>query len=331
MKLGNYITITGDNEKILEDICSGVYNYYSGKKGEEIKIRNYYTKKDEQISSKHCIYINETNLENEIELGSKTYFHSKLNRLFKEKIPIEPTLITINSLIQDLELEESTQSLTSEISKFSDYKIKIIFDKLTSTDFIKKAKITLENKEIIESLDYFEKFKIYLGILDENILNKEKIYIFLFPEKNIPINKLKNLKEFLFELAINNQVIVATFSKYLMDFQNFNTINIYMDNKLKNILLEEELLNEFENNYPISLDKSEIKQKLSFVLEKYLWEIFFCNKISNKIYSKDSIYISSYEVIFLLLFFLKLSNIPYSKEIEYNSKSPFSNYIKEKL
>ncbi|MBM6823260.1 hypothetical protein, partial [Fusobacterium mortiferum] len=129
-------------------------------------------------------YIADENLDSELGLGTKTELTSKLTKLFKEKMPIEPILVTINSLIEDLELEESTIEMSDNISKYSKHKIKFSFEKLAPSDFIKKIRIDFEEDEII--LKEIEKLKLYLGIMDKNELNKENIYIFLFPERKIP-------------------------------------------------------------------------------------------------------------------------------------------------
>lgn len=342
IKNRNYTVITGDNEILLKNICDGIYFYFTDKKlgkkdridDSKFEIVNYFSKLKEKISSKQCIYFSLEKLEEEFDLGSKTELYLKFTNLFKEKLPTEPILITINSLIQDLEIDKLTSDIASEISKYSDYQINFSFEKLTSSDLIKKIKILIsknENDIEINNLTSFEKLKLTLGILDEESI-KDKIYIFLFPEKNIPIKELKNLKSFLIDLAEKNKVIVATFSKYLFDYSNLDFLNIYYENKLKNFLLEEEVIKIIEENYPILKTKENILQELKIVLKVYLGEFFYKNKITNKFsFEEDILYINEYEHIFLLLFYLKLSNINYKKDIFYDKKSPFSNYIEEKL
>ena len=342
MKNRNYTVITGDDEILLKDICDSIYFYYNDKKlGKKDKINdlkleivNYFSKVKEKVSSKQCIYFFQEKIEEEFDLGSKTVLYSRFNNLFKEKLPTEPILITINSLIEDLEIDKFTLDTVSEISKYSDYQLKFSFDKLTSSDLIKKIKISVlkdENDIEINNLTSFEKLKITLGILDEETI-KDKIYIFLFPEKNISIKELKELKKFLLELSKNNKIIIATFSKYLFEFSSLDNLNIYQNKELKNLFFEEELIKVFEENYPIFETKENISQKLKSVLNIYLGEFFYKNKITNKFsLEEENLYINDYEHIFLLLFYLKLSKINYQKDIEYNHRSPFSNYIEEKL
>ncbi|NME36154.1 MULTISPECIES: hypothetical protein [Fusobacterium] len=339
----NYTVLTGDDEILLKNICDSIYFYFSGKKiGKndknlddlKLNIVNYFSRKKEPISSKECIYLDKENLDIEFELGSKSELYSKLNNFFKEKLPTEPLLITINNLIKDLEIEETTENLSKEITKYSNLDIIFSFNELTSSDLVKKINIIIkkENKEIImNDLSTFEKIKLNLGILEkENI--KDKIFIFLFPERSLSLKELMKLKKFLKNLSIDNQVIIATFSKYLFDFSNLDLINIYQENKLKNFLLEDEVINKFEENYPILETEENIKNKLKFVLELYLGEIFYKDTISNKfILDESRCFIENYEYIFLLLFYLKLSNIKYKKDILYDNSSPFSNYIEKLL
>ena len=245
-------------------------------------------------------------------------------------MPIEPILVTINSLIEDLELEESTIEMSDNISKYSKHKIKFSFEKLAPSDFIKKIRIDFEEDEII--LKEIEKLKLYLGIMDKNELNKENIYIFLFPERKIPPQDIRELKNFLLKLAEKNQVIVATFSKYLLNFSELDSINLYLNNKLKNLDFEEEIIKKVEEEYPILKNSNEIREKLKYILQKYLFEILVCNKVSNKIFSEsENIFIPDYESLFLFLIYLKLSNIPYIKDINFDKTSPFSNYIEKRL
>ena len=219
LKNRNYTTLIGDDEILLQNICEGISNYYNKKgdkqKEEKLNLCNFFSKVKEPVSSKNCIYITEENLDGEFALGAKSELTSKLTKLFKEKIPIEPTLITINSLIEDLKLEESTIQISENISKYSNHKLKFSFEKLTASDFIKKIQIEFEEEDI--TLKEVERLKLYLGVMDKNDINKNNIYIFLFPERKIPPQDIKNLKDFLLKLSENNQVIVATFSKYLLE------------------------------------------------------------------------------------------------------------------
>lgn len=334
LKNRNYTTLIGDDEILLQNICEGISNYYNKKgdkqKEEKLNLCNFFSKIKEPISSKNCIYIAEENLESEFSLGAKSELTSKLTKLFKEKIHIEPILITINSLIEDLELEESTLQLSENISKYSNQKIKFSFEKLTASDFIKKIQIELEEESFI--LKELEKLKLYLGVMDREDINKNNIYIFLFPERKIPPQDIKSLKDFLLKLSKKNQVIVATFSKYLLDFSNLDTINLYLNERLKNIEFQDEIIKKISQEYPILKNEDEIEKNLKYTLQKYLFEILACNKVSNKIlFEDDYIFIPDFEFIFLFLIYLKLSNIPYIKDISYDRNSSFSNYIEERL
>lgn len=342
LKNRNYTVITGDNEILLKNICDSIYSYFNEKKlGKNDKtndlkfeIINYFSKIKEKISSKQCIYIQNERIEDEFTLGSKTILYSKFSNIFKEKLPTEPILLTINSLIEDLGIEKMTSLISSEISQYSDYNIIFSFEKLSSSDLIKKIKISISKNEEnidIDSLTSFEKLQINLGILDIDTI-KDKIYIFLFPEKNISLMELKKLKDFLLKLSKNNKIIIATFSKYLFEFSSLDYINIYQENILKNYLFEEELIKKFEENYPILETKENILLKLKSVLECYLGDFFYKNKITNDFsFNQDALYINEYEHIFLLLFYLKLSNIYYEKTIICDKNSPFSNYIEKEL
>lgn len=332
IKNRNYMVLTGDNEVFLKNICESLNNYFS-KKGkilkdkDKVEVFNYYSKIKESISSKNVIFLDEERLESEFEIGSKSNLYTKLNAYFKENISIEPTLITINSLIEELNIEEGTMKLVENISKYSNKKIELSFLKLTATDFIKKIEIKCD-----EELDSFERLKLYLGILEEEQENKEKIYIFVFPERNIPPSKLKDVKKFFQLLSEKNKVILTTFSKEFINFRELDSINIYIKNQLCNTLLEEEILKILEENYPLFSNREEIERKLKYVLQHFLFEALSYKKITNLIeYDEDSIFIQDYEMIFLLLFYLKLSNIPYFKNINYNTLSPFSNYIEKNL
>lgn len=332
IKNRNYMVLTGDNEVFLKNICESLNNYFN-KKGkilkdkDKVEVFNYYSKIKESISSKNVIFLDEERLESEFEIGSKSNLYTKLNAYFKENISIEPTLITINSLIEELNIEEGTMKLVENISKYSNKKIELSFLKLTATDFIKKIEIKCD-----EELDSFERLKLYLGILEEEQENKEKIYIFVFPERNIPPSKLKDVKKFFQLLSEKNKVILTTFSKEFINFRELDSINIYIKNQLCNTLLEEEILKILEENYPLFSNREEIERKLKYVLQHFLFEALSYKKITNLIeYDEDSIFIQDYEMIFLLLFYLKLSNIPYFKNINYNTLSPFSNYIEKNL
>ena len=103
LKNRNYTTLIGDDEILLQNICESINNYYNKKieklREEKLVICNFFSKTKESISSKNCIYIADENLDSELGLGAKTELTSKLTKLFKEKMPIEPILVTINSCV----------------------------------------------------------------------------------------------------------------------------------------------------------------------------------------------------------------------------------------
>lgn len=342
----NYTVLTGDNEVLLKDICEAVDIYFNDKRiskcDKEINektlvIQNYFSKEKEKISSKCSILIKEENITEEIQLGAKTTLYNAFNTFFKNTLLTEPLIVTINSLIKDLNLEENIVSFNEELTKYSDVKFKIELEEMSITDFIKKIKIETEidEKNInLLSLNSFEKLKLQIGIAEKNINSKgkDKIYIFIFPEKNLSISDLKKLKLFFNKIAEKNKIIIATFSKYFFDFSNLDNINIYYKNKLLNNFAEEELIQELEMNYPILRSKDEIFKKLRFVLSQYLSECLFNKTITNSFLNLgDVLYIENFEFIFLLLFYLHKCQIPYIKNLNYDDNSPFSAYIKEKL
>lgn len=346
LKDNNYNVLTGDNEILLKDICEAVDIYFNNKKiskwdkeinDKNLIIQNYFSKEKEKTSSKCSILIEKENIDEEIMLGSKTILYSAFNTFFKNILQTEPLIMTINSLIKELDLEENIVSFNRELTKYSDIKFKFDLEEMTIADFIKKINIKTEiNEENISllSLNSFERLKLQIGIIEKNVdsIGKDKIYIFIFPEKNLSMIKIKELKKFFYNLAENNKVIVATFSKYLFNFSSLDNINIYLNNKLLNIFSEEEILKDLEMNYPILELSEKILEKLRFVLSQYLSECFYKNIITNKfLNSEETIYIENFEFIFLLLFYLNKCKIPYVKNLNYDDNSPFSNYIKEKL
>lgn len=346
MKDTNYTVLTGDNEVLLKDICAAIDIYFNDKRiskcNKEINdktlvVQNYFSKEKEKISSKCSILIEEERISEEIQLGSKTALYNAFNTFFKNTLLTEPLIMTINSLIKDLNLEENIVSFNEELAKYSDVKFKIELEEMSITDFIKKIKIRTEfnEKDInLLSLNSFEKLKLQIGIAEKNIdtVDKDKIYIFLFPEKNLSMSELKKLKIFFNKMAEKNKIIIATFSKYFFDFSNLDNINIYHENKLLNNFSEEEFMCELEMNYSVLKSKDEIFMRLKFVLSQYLSECLFNKTITNKFLdSEDILYIENFEFIFLLLFYLNKCQIPYIKDLNYDDNSPFSEYIKEKL
>lgn len=342
----NYNILTGDNEVLLKDICEAVDIYFNGKKiskwdkeinDKSLIIQDYFSKEREKTSSKCSILIKKENIEEELLLGSKTILYNTFSNFFKTTLLTEPVIMTINSLIKDLNLEENIISFNDELTKYTDVKFKIELEELGISDFIKKMTIIPEiNEKSISllSLNSFEKLKLQVGISEKNIdtIGKDKIYIFIFPEKNLSLKELKKLKDFLYELSKNNKVIVATFSNYLFDYSKTDNINIYFENQLSNSFLEEEILKDLEMNYPVLLPNEEILKKLKFVLKQYLLFSLSNNIITNKFSEcEDILYIENFEYIYLLLFYLKKSKIPYIKDLNYDYNSLFSNYIEEKL
>lgn len=346
MKDTNYTVLTGDNEILLKDICDAVDIYFNDRRiskcDKEINdkilvIQNYFSKEKEKISSKCSILIEEERINEEIQLGAKTVLYSAFNTFFKNTLLTEPLIMTINSLIKDLNLEENIVSFNEELTKYSDIKFKIELEEMSITDFIKKIKIETEfnEKDInLLSLNSFEKLKLQIGIAEKNTnsIGKDKIYIFVFPEKNLSMSELKKLKIFFTKIAEKNKIIIATFSKYFFDFSNLDNINIYYENKLLNNFSEEEFIYELEMSYPVLKSKDEIFSRLKFVLSQYLSECLFNKTITNKFLDlEDILYIENFEFIFLLLFYLNKCEIPYIKNLIYDDNSPFSEYIKEKL
>lgn len=342
----NYNVLTGNNEILLRDICEAFDMYFNEKKiskwdkevnDKTLIIQDYFSKEKEKTSYKCSVLIKNENIEEELLLGSKTLLYNTFNNFFKNTLLTEPIIMTINSLIKDLNLEENIVSFNEELTKYADIKFKIELEELGISDFIKKITITPEigEKNIsLLSLNSFEKLKLQLGIVEKNIatIGKDKIYIFIFPEKNLALKDLKKLKNFLYNLSKENKIIVATFSNYLFDFSNTDNINIYFENYLSNSFLEEELLKELEMNYPILISVDEILKKLKFVLKQYLLSSLYSDVITNKFSeNEDVLYIENFEYMFLLLFYLKKSKIPYAKDLNYDYNSPFSNYIEEKL
>ena len=200
LKNRNYTTLIGDDEILLQNICEGISNYYNKKgdkqKEEKLNLCNFFSKVKEPVSSKNCIYITEENLDGEFALGAKSELTSKLTKLFKEKIPIEPTLITINSLIEDLKLEESTIQISENISKYSNHKLKFSFEKLTASDFIKKIQIEFEEEDI--TLKEVERLKLYLGVMDKTQYFKYNDFPENLEEKQKFLNKVGEKINFVF-------------------------------------------------------------------------------------------------------------------------------------
>ena len=346
LKNRNYNVLTGDNEVLLVDICEALDMYYNKKRKSKVDkelndnnlmIYNYFSKEKEKISSRCVICVGGENLEEELQLGSKTLLNSVFNKLLKIILVTEPLLITANSLLKELNLTEAVSELNKNISQYSDVKFEISIKELTASDIIKKMEIhpVYQNEYLyMKSMSEFEKLKLQTGIIEQSVDvdGKDKIYIFVFPENKIALKDMPKLRNFLLELAKENKVIVATFSKYLFDFSTLDNINIYINSKLTNSFSEDEIINEIYENYPVLKSKSEINALLSFVLKNYLSDVLLGNTITNKFFCElDNVFIENYEFIFLLLYYLKKIRLSYKLNLNYDPTSPFSNYIEEKL
>lgn len=346
LKNRNYNVLTGDNEVLLVDICEALDMYYNKKRKSKVDkelndnnlmIYNYFSKEKEKISSRCVIYVGRENLEEELQLGSKTLLNNIFNKLLKIILVTEPLLITANSLLKELNLSEAVSELNENISKYSDVKFEISVKELTASDIIKKMEIhpVYQNEYLyMKSMSEFEKLKLQTGIIEQSVDvdGKDKIYIFAFPENRIALRDMPKLRNFLLELAKYNKVIVATFSEYLFDFSSLDNINIYIDSKLVNLCSEDEIIDEIYENYPVLKPKNEINNLLSFTLKNYLSDILLGKTITNKFsYKSENIFIENYEFIFLLLYYLKKLKVAYKVDLYYDSNSPFSNYIEDNL
>ena len=243
---------------------------------------------------------------------------------------IDKKLNFLNITLYELKTSSQFKAYFSENSSISEKRYK----RIKLYEYLKKTN-TIYNR-LGFSIEFFEKNENLvfsnLGVMDKNDINKNNIYIFLFPERKIPPRDIKRLKDFLLKLSENNQVIVATFSKYLLDFSNLDSINLYLNERLKNLEFQDGIIKKISQEYPLLKTEDEIEKNLKYTLQKYLFEILACNKVSNKIlFEDDYIFIPDYELIFLFLIYLKLSNIPYVKDVTFDKNSPFSNYIEERL
>lgn len=187
IKKSNYISIISDDINISRDILMSFYNYFSEKKNLENKkilIMDYYTGEKIKKTSKYPIYIENSEINSEVELGSKTILYQRILKYFKEKFPIEPTFLTLNSLIENFFLEDIFEQFKKEFSLYSKYSLEFDCKPFTPNDIIKKldVKYTLDlNKQDINYIPNFEKIKLKLSMYEMNeiIGNKEKIYIFI--------------------------------------------------------------------------------------------------------------------------------------------------------
>lgn len=127
IKKSNYISIVSDDSNFSKKLLEGFYYYFSEKKlinEEKILIYNYHTGEKEQKSSKFPIYIEDHDIDFEVELGSKTVLYQRLLKYLKEKFPIEPVFITLNSLVNNFFLEDDFEKFKENLSLYSKYSIK---------------------------------------------------------------------------------------------------------------------------------------------------------------------------------------------------------------
>ena len=340
IKKHNYIVLTGDDTLFLKDICFAFYDYFESKKiikenkdinEKKLYITNFLTGEKEQISSQRAIFIKNNDLQDELELGSKTILHSLLSAYFKEKMPIEPSLRTFNTLLSNFSEEEIFEKLEKELSKFSEYKFDFTFKEFTPNDIIKKIEVNFIRSEVEYqsfSISNLDKLKLKLSLYDKEEESLEKIYIFYLPENDLSVKEQRELKIFFDELSKNSTVIVATTSKYLFDL-SFDSLNIIIDKKLKNNLKAEEFLEKMALEYPLEKTKEKFKVKMNHLIKSYINDIISGSIITNKRdIIEDSIFFSSDEEIFLLLYFLKKSDIKYKTDFNFLDETVFSNYIK---
>lgn len=336
IKKSNYISVVTDNIQTSIEILIGFYNYFSEKKvplEQKVLVLDYLTGEKEQISSKYPIYIGSSEIDSEVELGSKTFLYSRILGYFKEKFPIEPVFLTLNSLMENFFLEDVFENFKKEFSLYSKYSIEFQSNPFTPSDLIKKLDIKYslnnENKNLNEISNY-EKIKLKLSMYEikEIIGNREKIYIFNYPESLLTSFEIKQLKKFLEELAANGDVVLlATNSKFLLG-NNLDSINFIKDGKLLNFDKNDILKEKYLENYPKLEEWSFIEKRLLYLIKNYILENFEEIKITNKLKNEiDEIYLKSYEDIFIIIFYLKEMGIIYSLDLIYDEHCVFSNYI----
>ncbi len=346
LKKSNYSILFGDNPILLYDICASIDYYFSQKRltkedkllnENSLSITDFENGEKIQVSSVDSIFFSNNSIENEITLGTKTNLYKLLSEKLKEKMDIEPQLITMNSLLEDIDLEEFSQELKKKITKYSDYEIFFAISPLSASDIVKKIEVSFlqnENEEIHSYLiENLEKFKLKIGIFEEMYgEDTDKVYIFYYPENNLSIEEQKKLKFFLKNISKEHKIIIATSSKYLFDFEYLDNLNLYFGSKLVNAKSEEEILESLYNEYPLFLEKKEINKKLKFVLSHYLLDMLNDFELTNKIKSESEIvYLTDYEFVFLLIYYLDFFAIKYSIDISYDNENVFSNYIKDKF
>lgn len=336
LKKANYTVIIGDNSNYLKEICEAIYCYFNEKKitsDKKMYITDKNTGEKEQISSKEVIFLENNELNTELELGSKTILYSKILAFFKEKMPIEPSLITLNTLLENFSFDNVAKEFQNRFTEYSEYKLEFLFELFTPTDIVKKINFNFFKEDIeekYENISNIEKLKIKLSIFDSEITPKEKIYVFYYPENNFTAKEISSLKIFLYKLSLINNVIVVTSSKYLLD-EPLDSLNIIIENTLINGMLEEEIICELIEEYPLLPIKEEILHKLRILVRKNIIELILKTKITNKKENDnfEYLYLDSEEEIFLILYYLKKMNYPYEVDLDFKEHCVFSNYIKK--
>lgn len=336
IKKSNYISIVTDNIETSREILIGFYNYFSEKKvpfEEKVSVLNYFTGDKEQISSKYPIYIENSEIDSEIELGSKTFLYGRVLAYFKEKFPIEPVFFTLNSLMENFFLEEIFENFKKEFSLYSKYSIEFEAIPFTPSDLIKKLDVKYSlngEKQTLKQISNYEKIKLKLSMYEikEVIENREKIYIFYYPERLLTVFEIKQLKIFLEELVVNGStVLLATNSKFLLG-NNLESINLIQKGKLLNFEKEVILKEMYLENYPKLEEWNFIEKRLVYLIRHYILENFQEIKITNKLKNEiDEIFLKSYEDIFIIVFYLEEIKIPYQLDLIYDENCVFSNYI----
>lgn len=345
VKKNSYILLFGEEGNFLRDICMSFDYYFKDKKltkedkdisDKKLAITDFYTGEKLQQSAFDTVFLESNSIEEELEFGSKTVLYGIVNNFIKEKISIEPSFTTLNAILQDFELEESISKLKNELSRYSKYRLELSFQEFSSADIIKKIDIGFmdEEKAVNQyAVSNIEKLKIKTGIYEQNCnISKDKIFIYYYPENSMNIKEQIELKRFFDEIAKQSIVIIATASKYFIDMDLFDSLNIYQNKKLKNSLKKDELLELYFQNYPILKTKIEIEEEIKFSVCKYISDVMNGFILTNiKQFNQNSVYIENYETIFVLLFYLKQAGIPYKADIKYDDDSVFSNCIKNSL
>ncbi|MGL5191203.1 MAG: hypothetical protein ACRC7S_16310 [Cetobacterium sp.] len=338
IKKSNYISIITDKTELSRKILESFYNYFSEKRlssEEKVLIINYFTGEKEQTSSKYPIYIENSEIDFEIELGSKSILHQRILGYFKQKFPIEPVFLTLNTLMDNFFLEEVSEKFKSEFTIYSNYKIDFEFSSFSPNDLIKKINIKYkldENEYNLNEISNFEKIKLKLSMYESQDLvkNREKIFIFYYPERLLTTYEIKKLKLFLRELITKSStIILATNSKYLLG-DSLEEINIIKNQKLLNFQKIDILKQKYLENYPKLEEWDFIEQRLVYLLKNNIFENLEDLRITNKLKNDiDEIFLKSYEDIFIAVFYLKEIGISYNLDITYDESCVFSNYIKK--